>query len=310
MCKFVILLCLKCFSSSRPDVLKDEIDQSDPNIVIFDERSCDYWYCNALRGEALLNATYESTCGDQLCSQELCSANVVSWTCCWEQFKRIPYRRLVVPEVPRRWTYTITPYLIPVLSNRELLQRLVQNIHEVDCVIETFFEKLIIVENYDMYFSTYFAWNGKFKSTRYQVRVERHPYDAHPQLYDGALTNFLTLRKLCIERGRDLIAVSGKRDSAGATVVDVTSINQAIDFGKNEEVLPGAAPKPFWLWSSRTSEAQLPEVRRGPDRAETSGSSDLRPHQRAQVGPGRRRLRNAERRRRKYSVVSSGRPDP
>lgn len=195
MCQFVILLCLKCGSSRRPRLLPT--DMSTDGLTVFEEVSCGYWYCDALRNEAPSYVQPGHTCGDQLCEVHFCSANVVSRLCCTDLApKDQAYRRIHSAPPSLASELYIEPYLIPVLTRRQLLLILCDIVTDTNSEVELYFNKLLTCENYNFYFTTYYLWNGVSARKRYQVEVERQQGEAHPQFYEGSLVNFLKLRKL------------------------------------------------------------------------------------------------------------------
>ena len=209
MCHFVILLCLNCLSSRRPRLLPQDI--SADSVSLFEEVSCGYWYCYALRDEAPSYVQPGHTCGDQLCEVHFCNANVINRLCCSDLAPNVEaYRRFrpAQPSIPR--SFCIEPYLVPVLTNRQLLLLLCECVTDTDSEVAIYFDKLLVAENYNFYFSTYCIWNGVSTRNRYRVKVERHQGETHPQLYEGSLAKFLKLRKH-IRRQRE-----GRDDSVAA----------------------------------------------------------------------------------------------
>ena len=129
------------------------------------------------------------------------------WNCCSGDTP-VFYRRYVVESKEVR-ELRIEPYLIPVLTNRQLLLLLLDHFHDSDSQIVTtcYDDKLIVVvDDYKLYFSTYYVYvkgsTHDSSKVRYQVRVERFDEKADPQIYDGLLSKFLKLRALHRRRRR------------------------------------------------------------------------------------------------------------
>ena len=215
MCRFVLLCCVNCRSVRRPKLLEGKnIETATANV--FEETSCGYWYCDALRDELSPLRRSHETCGDQFCELDRCKASPVMWNCCSGD-SPIFYRRYVVESKEVR-ELRIEPYLIPVLTNRHLLLLLLDHFHDSDSQIATtcYDDKLIVVvDDYKLYFSTYYVYvkGSTYDSSRvrYQVRVERFEEKADPQIYDGLLSKFLTLRALHRRAGTFR---SGEREQA------------------------------------------------------------------------------------------------
>ena len=205
MCRFVLLWCVNCRSARRPELLGKDIDIATTNV--FEEVSCGYWYCDALRDELSPLRRPHETCGDQFCELDRCKAKPVMWNCCSGDTPVFSRRYVVESKEVRE--LRIEPYLIPVLTNRQLLLLLLDHFHDSDSQIATtcYDDKLIVVvDDYKLYFSTYYVYvkgsTHDSSKVRYQVRVERFDEKADPQIYDGLLSKFLKLRALHRRRRR------------------------------------------------------------------------------------------------------------
>ena len=198
MCHFVLLRCVACSSIRRPELLlKKDITET---VRVFEEVSCNYWYCDALSDALKSNRQTNETCGDQFCEVDRCSAKVVMWNCCSND-RPVFYRRYRGDVAKGK--LRIEPYLIPALTNRQLLKLLLEKFLDSDLqLLSTCYDdKLIVVDgDYKLYFSTYYVYvRGSTydqSKVRYQVRVERGGVTAHPLIYDGLLSKFLALRVL------------------------------------------------------------------------------------------------------------------